>query len=292
MKKLETLGLQVQMTKGKGYRIEGGLELLDKPLIELNLSARNKPLAVKLLILEETDSTNKVIKHLPDSERHRVVCLAERQTEGRGRRGKRWISPFGKNIYLSMGWCFEGGAAALEGLSLAVGVAVCRALQTGDSGIDSQYKDLKLKWPNDILYQGRKLGGILIEVQGDLAGDCHVVIGVGLNHGMVASESEMIDQPWADVNEFSSVSRNALAANLISELAAMILVFETDGFPAFRDEWTGYDAYLNRAVTLHTATTTVHGVCRGIAPGGAILVETYNGVEAFNGGEITLRGKS
>lgn len=289
LKKLELLGLSMEMLRGKGYRIPGGIELLDKSMIMQAVPLAAMSMIRSLTVLDEIDSTNKQISTLPDDQRHGAVCIAEMQTAGRGRRGRAWISPFGRNIYLSLGWIFEGGAASLEGLSLAVGVAVCRALRRENTEPEAERKNLQLKWPNDILFKGRKLGGILVEVQGDLSGDCHVTIGVGLNHGMTGAAVGMIDQPWADVTEVSKVSRNNLVAALIAELTLMIRAFEVKGFSAFSDEWSGYDGYRNRAVTLQTVATSITGICRGIAHNGALLVETDKGLETFNGGEISLR---
>lgn len=288
LKKLELLGLEIEVIKGRGYRVVGGVELLQRDIILEAVPAGSRAL-LNLMMYEEIDSTNTRIRALPENERHGAVILAERQTQGRGRRGRNWISPYGRNIYLSMGWQFEGGAASLEGLSLAVGLSVCRALKSVNDELDEKRHELQLKWPNDVLYQGRKLGGVLVEVQGDLSGDCHVTIGIGLNHGMASTAAEMIDQPWADVQEFSTISRNKLAAALIAELVEVLRVFERYGFEAFRDEWSGHDGFKNKPVTLQTVSTSVSGVCRGIARNGALLVETDKGIETFNGGEVSLR---
>jgi len=291
-KKLEMLGLSVEVQRGKGYRLPGGIELLDRKKILDAVPSQARPMISGLMVLDEIDSTNRQISSLPESERHGAICMAEMQSAGRGRRGRSWSSPFGRNIYLSLGWQFEGGAASLEGLSLAVGVAVCRALTTDDSVSAPTSEALQLKWPNDILYMGRKLGGVLVEVQGDLSGDCYVTIGVGLNHRMAGAAIDTIGQPWADVSEVSSVSRNTLAAALIGALIAMIQIFESNGFSAFKEEWSGYDGYKDKAVTVQTVTTSIAGICRGIAHNGALLVETGSGRETFNGGEVSLRVQS
>src|SRR5690606_20325690 len=137
------LGLEIEMVKGKGYRLRGGIELLEQDVILAAVPVEIRPALQSLTIHEEVDSTNTWIRTLHEGARHGAVCLAERQTHGRGRRGRSWISPFGRNIYLSLGWQFEGGAASLEGLSLAVGVAVCQALKLAD---DEGNESLQLKW--------------------------------------------------------------------------------------------------------------------------------------------------
>lgn len=281
------LGLDIESVRGQGYRIAGGVELLDPASIDQYVAASVRPSLRLLEILDEVTSTNDWIKALPAGQQWLgTLCLAERQTRGRGRRGRAWVSPFGRNVYLSLGWEFSGGAASAEGLSLAVGVAVCRAL-----GGKARHCELQLKWPNDILYQGRKLGGVLVEMQGDPTGSCQIVIGVGLNHGMVGQEPG-IDQEWADTTLFSTLGRNELAGRLISELLMMIADFSANGFRSFRDEWSSYDAAMGRRVRLSTIAATTDGVCRGITASGAVLIETEAGVEQFHGGEITLRLQS
>lgn len=283
LKKLDHLNVAVESVRGQGYRIPGGLELLDPAMIRANIPTSVQHRIGELALLDETVSTNDwVRRRAADAGWQGIVCLAERQTGGRGRRGRHWVSPFGRNLYLSLGWEFEGGAALLEGLSLAVGVGVCRALGGPLPG-------LQLKWPNDILYQGRKLGGVLVEMQGDPAGLCQLIIGVGINHAMDSRFADGIGQPWADVQEFSSIGRNALAGMLIGELMGVLEVFEKHGFPPFHGEWSRYDVAFGRPISLHTMAASVDGIGRGIAENGALLIETGGVVEHYSGGEVTLR---
>src|SRR5690606_27766539 len=143
----DQLNVTVESVRGPGYRIPGGLLHLDHAIIQANNPAPVLKRVRELALFDETVSTSDwVQRNAADADWQGIVCLAERQTGGRGRRGRHWISPFGRNLYLSLGWEFEGGAALLEGLSLAVGVGVCRALGGAVPG-------LQLKWPNDILYQ-------------------------------------------------------------------------------------------------------------------------------------------
>ena len=189
LQKLEAIGLQLESVKGTGYKVPAGFELLDEKHIRDQLSVPPELELAQLEIFQSIDSTNKYLSERADRPEYvRSVVLAESQLSGRGRRGKTWVSPFAANIYLSTLWGFERGAEALGGLSLAVGVAVRRALlQVG-------LKDVQLKWPNDIYVGQKKLGGILLEMLGDPAGHCSVVVGVGINVSMPVEAGEAIDQ--------------------------------------------------------------------------------------------------
>ena len=281
LQKLENLGVAVESVKGLGYRIPGGIDLLRKDAILAAMGpAKN---VCRLTLLSDAVSTNDWVKAQAGSW-HGITCLAERQTGGRGRRGRVWVSPYGRNLYLSMGWQFEGGAAALEGLSLAVGVAVCQAL----GGFEA-HRGIALKWPNDILLDGRKLAGVLVEMQGDPVGTCQVVVGIGVNYGMSATEGKAIDQPWADGRTVTTVGRSRLAGDLIRELVAALTRFSEHGFAAFREDWSGHDVTRDKPVTVTMVNRSVEGVARGINDTGALLVETAGGTETFHGGEVSLR---
>lgn len=282
LKNLETEGVTVESIKGQGYRIPGGLELLDESHIKAMLSVEQTSALSGFHVVAGVDSTNHFIARL-EKDGHGSVCIAEKQTGGKGRRGREWVSPFGRNIYLSLGWCFQGGAGSLEGLSLVVGLATHRALGGGEN--------LSLKWPNDLLFDGRKVAGILIEMTGDPSGECSTVIGIGINVGMGSGASANIDQPWADASEFCQFGRNEIVARLLSELIPAIVRFEQSGFSVFKEEWLCLDGCLNKAVTLTTPGRSVEGVSRGVADNGALLVEVDGEVRSFSGGELSVRLK-
>lgn len=284
LQKLEGLGVGLQSIKGKGYCIAGGLDLLD---INKITSYRSSSLPLVINLLPQVDSTNSYLMRHENPAMQ--VCLAESQSAGRGRRGRQWISPFAQNIYCSCGWGFEGGVAALEGLSLVVGLVIVRALQRhGVSG-------LKLKWPNDVLYQDQKLAGILIEMRGDPAGYCEVIIGIGINVAMAAELAQAITQPWIDLRtilaqqELAPISRNLLAAMLIDELVSVLSVYEKTGFAGYCSEWESLNAHAGQAVELHNGTLVHSGVCIGVTEVGALMLETVHGREVFHGGELSLR---
>jgi BirA family transcriptional regulator, biotin operon repressor / biotin---[acetyl-CoA-carboxylase] ligase len=280
-------GIEIESVKGKGYRIPGGLDLLDANVVRAALVERSRALLTRLDILDTVDSTNtEVTRWLGHSGSSGLVCCAEQQTAGRGRRGRQWVSPYAGNLYLSLLWEFNQGAAALEGLSLAVGVAVARALRA------CEVPAVQLKWPNDVLYDRAKLGGILLEMSGDAAGSCRVVIGIGLNVAMPQSAAGAIDQAWTDIRSIcaqSPPSRNRLLAALLDELLPLAADFEQHGFARWRDEWLALDAFAGTSVVLHTGSGQLAGVARGVDERGALRLETTTGVQAVYGGEISLR---
>lgn len=282
LKKIEALDLPLVSVKGKGYCIDGGLDLLSQSRVVGGLSPQASELLVVLDIRDSVDSTNAIALQKAQSGSG-YVCTAEQQTAGKGRRGKTWVSPYGRNLYVSIVWEFSAGAAALEGLSLAVGVAVAAALRQAGLG------DVALKWPNDVLYGGKKLAGILLEMTGDAAGPCQVVVGIGLNVAMPAGQS--IDQPWIDIAGIHSAAadRNQLLAALLNELLPMLADFERSGFAAFRDRWLQLDAFADKEVAVLLGQQVVLGTARGVDESGAIKLETSAGLQTFSGGEVSLR---
>lgn len=287
LQKLEEMGLQVESVKGTGYRVANGFELLCRDTIETNLSSANARPPRHLEIFKTLDSTNKYVRERAEqSDFSASVVFAERQTSGRGRRGKTWVSPFAANIYMSILWDFEQGAQALEGLSLGIGVAVRRALT--ELGLDN----VSLKWPNDLYISDKKLGGILLEMIGDPAGQCSVIIGVGINVSMAKSTATDIDQPWTDLRTESKapISRNRLAAVLIDHIFSLLDNFETVGFAGYRDEWLSADAFNGQQGTISTPRDSISGTVVGVDNSGAVQLRLASGeVQSFIGGELSLR---
>lgn len=286
LQKLAPLGLEVISVKGRGYRLDRPLDLLSPAAIEARLSDRART-ALSLRCVLQTDSTNvQAMAAAAAGNANGLVVLAEQQLAGRGRRGRHWVSPFGANIYMSMVWQFSGGAAALSGLSLAVGVACARAL--GAAGLDS----VGLKWPNDLLVEGRKLGGILLEMTGDPAGECQVVIGVGLNVAMADADAGGIDQPWASLRALGvTLPRGQLVSLLLNAIVTVLDEFEQGGFSTLRAEWMALDVFRDAPVTVSSVNQAIAGVARGVDDTGALLLETAQGLQAFHGGEVSLRAR-
>ena len=242
-----------------------------------------------LKVLRTIDSTNRYARdHVAKSELSGVVILSESQTAGRGRLGKVWASPFAANVYMSIIWRFDLGAEALQGLSLAVGVGVRRSLaRLGVSGV-------QLKWPNDVYCEGKKLGGILLEVVGDPKGQCTVIIGVGINVAMPMAAAEEIDQPWTDLISAGAtkLSRNLIVANLIASIFEVLNDFPALGFAAYREEWESSDLYQGSQGTVSNPAGSVSGTILGVDGSGALRMRLVSGEEQrFIGGELSLRGK-
>ncbi len=287
LQKLESLGLQVNAVKGSGYQLAAPLNLLDRERLQAGVAAAvGVPVALELATV--TASTNQLAMAWAERAAHDgslYVALAEQQTAGRGRRGRDWVSPFGANLYLSLVASFSGGAAAIEGLSLAVGVAVRRALLR--FGCDSE-----LKWPNDILCGGDKLGGILLEMTGDPVGDCRVVIGVGLNVSMPAAAAASIDQPWTDLASQlgGAPDRTELGIAVIDEIAQLAGSYQATGFKAWRADWQAASAYRGERVAIIGPAGSRSGLMAGVDDSGALLLAGDDGsVERVIGGELSLR---
>ncbi len=284
---LTDLGLKVEFAAESGYRVMGGIELLDEASVRAALTAPVSALLTGLVVQPLVDSTNaEALRQLAAGAPCRQVYTAEQQSAGRGRRGREWVSPFASNLYLSLTWEFHQGAAALEGLSLAVGVAVVRALSA--LGVP----DMQLKWPNDVLSGGAKLGGILLEMVGDAAGQCQVVIGVGLNVAMPASAAVAIEQRWTDIataRKGVPPDRNALLASVLNELLPLAARYEIEGFDRWREEWLQLDLTRDQRVFVEGQGGRRAGIARGVDRRGGLLLETPVGVSAIYGGEISLR---
>lgn len=282
--KLEPLGLELCSQAGKGYRLAGGLDLLDLAQLQGRLSVANRALCGGITLFDLIDSTNAwLLRQAPAPLIQ--VCLAECQTAGRGRRARHWVSPFARNLYLSMRTGVESGVGALEGLSLAVGVVVADCLR------DLGCQEIELKWPNDIFWRGRKLGGVLLELTGDPSGICHLVVGLGLNLLGDKAMAEQIDQPWVAVAEIlpQSPGRNAISAMLIDALLPLLAGYESTGFAPYRRRWEAYNAFAGSVIELQLGSGSITGVMEGITETGALLLNTEEGAKVFHGGEISVR---
>lgn len=286
LQKMPELGIDVESVRGRGHRIPGGLELLDEQRVLEQLQPEAARALSGIEILDSVDSTNRhLLERIAQQPSHGHVCSAEFQSLGRGRRGRPWLTPFAASVSMSLAWEFHAGVAALEGLSLAVGTAVAEALEAQD------VEGATLKWPNDVLHEGRKLAGILLEMTGDPAGHCHVVVGVGVNVAMPAGASARIDQPWVDARSIAGhpVSRNRLLADLLNQLVPLMQRFERDGFGPFRSRWLELDAYGGQQVILTHGDQVVVGTGRGVDLSGALLVDTPAGLRRFHAGEVRIR---
>jgi BirA family biotin operon repressor/biotin-[acetyl-CoA-carboxylase] ligase len=283
---LQDTGLEIYSVRGKGYRLAQPMELLQPDRIRVALHADVQVVVQHLEVHHELDSTNAyMLSVAKQSDTSGHVCMAEYQAAGRGRRGRHWVSPLGGNLYFSLLWRFHAGASSLGGLSLAIAVAVMRALH--DAGLNSA----RLKWPNDVLVHGRKLAGILLEVAGEAAGPCAVVVGLGLNVRTPAEKMSAVGQPWIDLQSAlgKTVSRNELSAQLLNHLVRAITCFEQQGLKPFMDEWAQWDVLAGEEVTLELPTGSLQGTARGVDENGALLIARDGQLQRHHSGEVSVR---
>jgi BirA family biotin operon repressor/biotin-[acetyl-CoA-carboxylase] ligase len=285
---MQQQGLDIYSVPGRGYKLARPFELLEKNTILGCLDGSSGHLCSGLEIHFEIDSTNRyLMQQARTGLKSGYFCLAEQQQQGRGRRGRDWVSPLGGNIYLSLLWRFAEGPASLAGLSLVVGIAVARALDA--LGITEH----GLKWPNDVLWQGQKLAGILLEVAGETTGPCHAVIGVGLNVTMPREAATAIEQAWVDIETIQpGLGRNRIAAELVHQLLLVLAKFQQSGLHGFVDEWRSLDHLANQEVVLHLPVRKIKGINRGIDEQGSLCLEVEGKISRYGSGEVSLRGLS
>lgn len=281
----EAMGLKVHAVRGRGYKLPVPVDWLDEAAIVEFLGDGAHDYEVR--ILDSVASTNIVLMQaaLEGAVDGTVMC-AEHQSAGKGRRGRYWHAVLGGSLTFSVLWRFENGLQSLAGLSLAVGLAIARAINR------HTLHAVRLKWPNDVLVDYRKLAGILVEVQGDLHGSAFAVVGIGLNVRMSPEQRDVVDQAVVDLYEMGvTVSRNQLLADCLQELHLMLTLFRAQGFSALRADWMAIDAYADKAVTLKLPDSKdVVGVAAGVDETGAFLLrDTQSGIKAYSGGEISLR---
>jgi BirA family biotin operon repressor/biotin-[acetyl-CoA-carboxylase] ligase len=292
-RQLQNLGLEISAMPGRGYRLIRPIELLDRSLLLEYVSPGVAATLEALEVFGVIDSTSERLRSAaaPGPERMSVV-LAEYQTGGRGRRGRRWLSPYGSGLCLSVSWCFSVVPPALSALSLAAGVAIHRALAVFEPA------DLGLKWPNDIIAGRRKLGGLLVDVEGESQGPIKVVIGVGINidvsEGLDNELANEVGLPPAGLRELISsgdVSRNTVAASVINELHAVLVEFSRSGFETFVDEWQRYDSLRGEPVSVRIGARTHDGIASGIAADGTLLLEANGETMSVLSGDVSLRAQ-
>jgi len=294
LKDAETAGLALERIKGRGYRLLEAPNFLDAKAVRTRLDElaadRGAPIPVTVEVTDQVDSTSsELMRRSQRRDVHGIALAAEWQTAGRGRRGRPWMAVAGGSLTFSLGWQFEQGAGFLAGLSLAVGVAVARGLEAeGLSGI-------ALKWPNDLVHRHLKLGGILIELNGDALGPSTTVIGVGLNVRLPAAARKDIPVPVTDLTTVAGkkappIDRNRLLARLLAELAAVLEQYATEGFAPFAAEWQHRHAYQGKPVKLLLPDgATVTGKVAGVDASGALVLADGPRRARFLAGEISLR---
>lgn len=279
----------VDIDSGEGccYRLRHAFVPLDASRITAELASIGDCVPPPIDLYPVLDSTNEQL--LRERGSTAKVCLTEHQTDGRGRLGRHWISPFGTNLYLSLKWHFDPAPTAMSALSLAVGVAVARALR------DWELSSVELKWPNDVLMDGRKLAGILIEQRGARPGaGATVVIGIGLNVAMSQAQAAAVDQPWIGVHEAlgrsAPIDRNALAARILANLISALQTFAAQGLEPFRADWARLDALHGRWVRAQATQETFDAQVEGIDDDGRLLLRRRDGSTVkLLSGEVQVR---
>lgn len=280
IKRLEQYNIEIE-SQHSGYLLKSPLVLIDKNKIE-DIIAHPK---VKLECFETLTSTNDYLKNHP-SLKNLQVCLSEHQSKGRGRLGREWIAPFGRNIYCSLSYTFHKDISELSGLSLVVGILTANLLSSLDEGVR-----FSLKWPNDLYVNNQKLGGVLIDITGEVHGNCTAVIGVGLNVNMKDLALEGVEQPWTSLEHAlgKQLDRNTLSAQLINTIVEGMRVFEEKGMEPFLEQWKQYDLLANQQVSLSHGADTLSGIVTGINHHGYLLLRLPSGEErVFSSGDTTL----
>ncbi|WP_295907159.1 bifunctional biotin--[acetyl-CoA-carboxylase] ligase/biotin operon repressor BirA [uncultured Xanthomonas sp.] len=282
---LRAAGVEIEGRAGEGYGLARPLELLDAAAIRAGLSGPAGAELAGLEIAWSLVSSNTTLLQRPAPAQGSEVLMAERQTGGRGRRGRVWASPLAAHLYLSVARSFQGGLGRLGGLSLAAGVAVAEALRAAG------FATVGLKWPNDLLADGRKLGGLLVEGGGEFAGPARAVIGLGLNVAMPAAAAADIDQPWTDLTRLAggAVSRNAIAAAVLSQLLPALALFDAEGLAPFLPRYAALDLLAGRAVRIDDGGQVREGTALGLAEDGALRVAFADGEQLVHAGDVSVR---
>ena len=282
---LRAAGVDIKGRAGEGYGLTRPVDLLDPVAIRAGLPADAQALLHDLQVAWTVDSTNAELLRCSAPVRGVSVLLAERQTGGRGRRGRSWASPLAAHVYLSVLRLFEGGLGRLAGLSLVAGVAVAEALH------DLGFTQAQLKWPNDVLVDGRKLVGLLAEGGGEYAGPARAVIGIGINVHMPPAFGEEITQPWVDLDALAGtvVDRNQVVAAVLARLLPALETFDRDGLAPFLPRYAALDMLAGQEVRVELDGQWQYGTALGLADDGALRVRIDGRERLLHAGEVSVR---
>ncbi|MBS0380375.1 MAG: biotin--[acetyl-CoA-carboxylase] ligase [Proteobacteria bacterium] len=286
---LKALGAPLEAVRNRGYCLPGATPPLEAELIRKALPRAQGDRVSRIDVEWTLDSTNsRLLARANPPPGTSEVLLAEVQTSGRGRRGRQWLAPPGGSICLSFSWTFREVPRELGALGLVIGVCALRALRA--HGVPR----LELKWPNDLLMDGRKLGGVLIELRAESTGPACVVIGIGLNVALGASVLGAIAATGIAAADLASAlhrppDRNEIVAAVVGECLEGLAAFEREGLKPFIEHWRAADALAGRPVAVSGAQGTAQGLARGIDLHGALLLETREGVQRFISGDVSVR---
>ena len=286
VKYLQALGLEIEAIRGKGYLLHNNFEFLSKEDIQDMISPRAKKSCRDIEVAFKIKSTNlSLLNRLNHEVIHGSVMLAEYQSEGRGRRNKKWFSPIGSGICLSVGWRFEVMPISLGLLSLYMGIATARTLNS--IGL----KNVGLKWPNDIFVMDRKIGGVLLDIRGESMGPLDIVIGVGINYELPKHKPPIVDQLIIDICSVTKerLSRNIIAATLLSNIFQMLQDLEIGENLNLIDEWRQFDCYNERKAKLILPNAEIVGILKGIDERGSLLMSVNGKLSTYGSGEVSLK---
>jgi BirA family biotin operon repressor/biotin-[acetyl-CoA-carboxylase] ligase len=289
-------GLVILADRRRGYRLDAPLQMLDTGSIRVFLEPQVRAALARLEVLLIAGSTNERLAAMPaPAPGTMLACLAEYQSGGRGRRGRRWFSPLGRGLCLSISWCYELAPRDLAALGLVVGVAVAEALSMLVPG-----ESVKLKWPNDIVADGGKLGGILVDVAGEAGGPLRVVVGIGVNVCTSPGLAPEVDADGGNLRPVAlnalvpaqEVSRNQLAGYLLNSMHRNLSDFAVAGFAPFAPRWRTRDYLFGQPVSVSSGSQMLSGIARGIGDDGALFVEAENQMRPIFSADVTLRRSS
>lgn len=283
---LDEIGVDYQL-EGQQLVITEELDWLDPDRVLKSIETTAEQIDsgnLQLDVHRVVGSTNDlVMQRLDQAVAGTLICTAEMQTAGKGRRGRQWVSPFGRNVYLTLGTFLKRPLAELGGLSLVVGMQVADSLrQSGLTGAT-------LKWPNDLLLGSGKMGGILVELKPAESRGIGVVAGVGINLSLSDEDAASIDQPWTAAGAGLRISRNDLVGVLAQRISAAMQEFDRSGFEPFMHDWNNYNRYFGEKVSIHRGDQRFEGKDCGVDASGNLLLETPQGLRTFNSGEVSLR---
>lgn len=286
IRSLRDSGFVIDAVRGKGYRLVSEYELLDQERIVDAIDAKAYKLIDEIRLFPSLASTNDYLLQQRLSSPSRQVVIAEQQTAGRGRLGRSWLSPAG-SVTLSLSWRFQRSAAAMSGLTLALAVAVIRAIGATYK-LASAHDGISVKWPNDIVADDKKLAGILVEMHGETHGPVDIVIGIGVNIDFPLALQQQIDQPVTDLKSMYGYvpSRNQFVADLITHMVAACSCFDEQGFAPFKAAWLEQDQSFDKQVAIRMGDQLHQGIGRGVDDNGALLLMQGDSVRAFHSGEI------
>ncbi|ASQ46399.1 biotin--[acetyl-CoA-carboxylase] ligase [Legionella clemsonensis] len=285
IRQLIDFGVPIKRLPQQGYQLIVPMLLLNAQTILEQLNSRGFKKSINFHLFSTVNSTNQFLKNLPSSSQLEICC-AEMQTQGRGRFGRHWISPFGENIYCSSRWEVNCDLSQLSGLSLIVGLAILMSLK--DSGI---HEEVLLKWPNDLLWQDKKLCGILIEIIAETHGNSQVIIGIGLNVNTATQMHPLPEKPWCSLFEITRqhYDRNTLLANLLFQLQRYVEKFLKLGFPGFIDEWRKVDYLYGKLITVMQPTGVLQGIADGVSEFGQLnLIDKRGKRYSLSSGDTSL----